>query len=52
MMPVWIGKTEHDKWAADIRQSLSMRKTDYNRHDVLTPSIYKFLATPAGHRNT
>ena len=48
MMPVWIGKIERDKGAADIRQSLSMRNNICGRHCSLELSFYRFLST-SGH---
>lgn len=51
MMPVWIGKIERDKGAADIRQSLSMRNNICGRHCSLELSFYRFLSTSA-HRWT
>jgi len=50
-MPVWIGKIERDKGAADIRQSLSMRNNICGRHCSLELSFYRFLSTSA-HRWT
>ena len=50
MMPVWIGKIERDKGAADIRQSLSMRNNICGRHCSLELSLYRFASTPADRR--
>ena len=49
-MPVWIGKIERDKGAADIRQSLPMRNNICGRHCSLELSLYRFAPTPADRR--